>query len=162
MHTIPIVNWICHSFLGIPYFIEYVHRLGINIGLAIIEIRRGCISMRSLRAGMTFGRGCISMRSLRAGMTFGRGCISRWDLWAPSWLLASAWLLVSLNHVNVILSQRWFIEHVHTVGINMILAIIEIRRWCIRVKLLRAGMTFDVSEIRHHYPSFGIWAGLFW
>ena len=55
MHTIPLINWIFHSFLGIPYFIEYVHRLGINISLAIIGIREGCILTISLRASMTFG-----------------------------------------------------------------------------------------------------------
>ena len=57
MHTIPIVNLICCYFLDIPHSIaiEYVHMLRINISLAIIEIRQGCISMRSLRVSMTFG-----------------------------------------------------------------------------------------------------------
>ena len=90
--------------------------------------------MRSLRAAMTFGRRFISVGSLPAGMTF-----------------APAWLLVSQNHVNVILSQKWFIEHLHTTGIIMVFTSIEIRGWCIRVTFFHVGMTLDVSEIRHFF-----------
>ena len=60
-------------FLGDTHFIEHVHMLVINMVLAIIEIKRGCISIRSLRAGMTFGRGYTLMRPLLAGMTFWAG-----------------------------------------------------------------------------------------
>ena len=87
--------------------------------------------MRSLRAGMPFGRGCISMRSLCAGMTFRVGIT----------------VGVSESYANMILFQQRFVEHLHTLGINMILAIIEIRRLCIPLRFLSSGMTFDIPII---------------
>ena len=71
IHTIPIVNLICHYFLVKPVSLHMYIRGESYLFQKLWD--QGCISMRSLRDGMTFGRGCISMRSLRAGMTFCAG-----------------------------------------------------------------------------------------
>ena len=87
-------------------------------------------------------RGWVSMSFLRAGMTLDTD-VFQWDHCAP------AWHLVSLNHVNMILSQQWFVEHPYTCRFNMNLAIIKPRWWCVPVRFLYAGMTFDIPIIFH-------------
>ena len=123
-------------FLGDTHFIEHVHMLGTNFMLAILKPDED-----------------VSQWDLCAPAWLLDEDVSRWDLRAPAWIIAPAWCLVSLNHANVILSQWWFIEHLHMVGVEMILVIIEIRWWYRYPNFLRVGMTFDVSEIRHQYYS---------
>ena len=134
IHTIPVVN----------FFLILSHRFPVLLETYIYE--ESYIFQQLSRSDED-----VSQWDLCASAWLLEEDVSRWDICAPAWTFLPVWILGSLNHVNMIISWQWFVEHLHMFGINMILAIIEIARWCIRVRFLRAAMTCDIPIIRHYY-----------